>query len=105
MKMILTSLHIPLVLVDISSPGTEEKRDFMRSKAEKKEGHRNVLPPQIFNGEKYCGVRKNQFSTMTTTLFYLWQDYEAFDIANEDDDLEEFLGLPRKAPKVGGIDI
>ena len=39
---------------------------------------------------------------MTTIPFYLCQDYEAFDIANEDDDLEEFLGLPRKAPKVGG---
>ena len=28
------------------------------------------------------------------------EDYEAFDIANEDDGLEEFLGLPRKTPKV-----
>ena len=30
----------------------------------------------------------------------MFQDYEAFDIANEDDGLEEFLGLPRKTPKV-----
>ena len=30
----------------------------------------------------------------------MFQDYEAFDIANEDDVLEEFLGLPRKTPKV-----
>merc|ERR1712080_390629 len=50
--------------------------------AVKKEGHRNVLPPQVFNGEKYCG------------------DYDAFDVANEDDELEEFLGIPRKHPKV-----
>merc|ERR1712109_393034 len=46
-----------------------------------KEGQRNVLPPQVFNGEKYCG------------------DYDAFDVANEDDELEEFLGIPRKHPK------
>ena len=37
-------------LVDISAPGTEKKRDFMREKAEKKEDQRNVLPPQVFNG-------------------------------------------------------
>ena len=28
------------------------------------------------------------------------QDYDAFDVANEDDELEEFLGIPRKHPKV-----
>ena len=28
----------------------------MRANAVKKEGQRNVLPPQVFNGEKYCGV-------------------------------------------------
>ena len=28
----------------------------MREHGKKKEGFRNVLPPQIFNGEKYCGV-------------------------------------------------
>merc|ERR1712012_839188 len=47
----------------------------------KKEGQRHALPPQIFNGEKYCG------------------DYDDFDVANEDDELEEFLGIPRKTPK------
>ena len=32
--------------------------------------------------------------------FIFWfQDFEDFDIANEDDDLEEFLGIPRKNPK------
>ena len=29
-----------------------------------------------------------------------FKDYDGFDIANEDDDLEEFLGIPRKNPKV-----
>ena len=36
--------------------GMENERDFMRQNGKKKEGQRNVLPPQIFNGEKYCGV-------------------------------------------------
>merc|ERR1712158_188476 len=79
--MILKSLGIAIELCDISAPGMEEQRDFMRANAVKKEGQRNVLPPQVFNGEKYCG------------------DYDAFDVANEDDELEEFLGIPRKTPK------
>merc|ERR1739847_226512 len=79
--MILKSLGIKMDLVDISAPGIEEKRDLMRASAKKKEGQRFPLPPQIFHGEKYCG------------------DYEDFDVANEDDDLEEFLNIPRKTPK------
>lgn len=27
------------------------------------------------------------------------QDYDDFDLANEDDELEEFLGIPRITPK------
>jgi len=80
--MILKSLGIAIELCDISAPGMEEQRDFMRANAVKKENQRNVLPPQVFNGDKYCG------------------DYDAFDVANEDDELEEFLGIPRKHPKV-----
>merc|ERR1719290_469695 len=79
--MILKSLGIQMDLVDIAAPGTEEQRDFMRASAKKKEGQRHALPPQIFNGDKYCG------------------DYDDFDVANEDDELEEFLGIPRKTPK------
>ncbi|XP_040576137.1 uncharacterized protein [Lepeophtheirus salmonis] len=78
--MILNSLNIENAPVDIAGPGMDEARDFMRANGKKKEGERNVLPPQIFNEEKYCG------------------DYDDFDIANEDDLLEEFLGLPKKAP-------
>ena len=33
------------------------------------------------------------------TLHSLSQDYDDFDLANEDDELEEFLGIPRKTPK------
>merc|ERR1712224_894392 len=79
---ILKSLGIAMKQVDISAPGMDEQRDFMRASAKKKEGQRHALPPQIFNGEKYCG------------------DYDDFDVANEDDELEEFLGIPRKTPKV-----
>ena len=28
------------------------------------------------------------------------QDYDDFDVANEDDHLEEFLGIPRKGPSL-----
>merc|ERR1719431_2345218 len=80
--MVLTTRNIEFVTIDISAPGMQDMRTFMRMNGRKREGQRNVLPPQIFNGEEYRG------------------DYEGFDIANEDDDLEEFLGIPRKNPKV-----
>jgi len=79
--MILNSLAIECEPIDISAPGMDEAKDYMREKGKKKDGQRYVLPPQIFNGEKYCG------------------DYDDFDVANEDDLLEEFLGIPRKTPK------
>lgn len=81
--MILKSLGIDCAPVDIAGPGMDEAREFMRANGKKKDGQRNVLPPQIFNEEKYCG------------------DYDDFDIANEDDLLEEFLGIPKKDP-LGG---
>jgi len=80
--MVLTTRDIPFVTIDISAPGMQEMRSFMRERGQKREGQRNVLPPQIFNGEEHRG------------------DFEGFDIANEDDELEEFLGIPRKCPKV-----
>jgi len=80
-RMVLTTRNIEFVTIDISAPGMQDMRTFMRMNGRKREGQRNVLPPQIFNGEEYRG------------------DYEGFDIANEDDDLEEFLGIPRKCPK------
>ena len=54
--MILKSLGIGMQLVDISAPGMDDQRDSMRASAKKKEGQRHPLPPQLFNGEKYCGV-------------------------------------------------
>lgn len=79
--MILNSLAIECEAVDIAGPGMDEAKDYMRAEGKKKDGQRYCLPPQIFNGEKYCG------------------DYDDFDLANEDDELEEFLGIPRKTPK------
>lgn len=78
--MILKSLNIEFTPVDITAPGNEEAKDYMRKTGKKKTGQRNVLPPQLYNDSDYCG------------------DYEDFDVANEDDVLEEFLGLERKTP-------
>ena len=55
--MVLESLGIETEVLDIAAPGMDEARDFMRGGAKKKENQRNVLPPQIFNGDTYCGVR------------------------------------------------
>ncbi|XP_037078695.1 SH3 domain-binding glutamic acid-rich protein homolog [Pollicipes pollicipes] len=46
-----------------------------RRRATAKEGERNPLPPQIFNDKDYCG------------------DYDGFDVANETDQLHQFLKL------------
>lgn len=78
---VLKTRNIEFETIDISAPGLQEMRKFMREKGKKKDGQRYALPPQIFNGEEFRG------------------DFEGFDIANEDDFLEEFLGIPRKNPK------
>ena len=36
----------------------QNHRTYMRDRGKKKEGQRNVLPPQIFNGDDYIGVRE-----------------------------------------------
>ena len=53
---ILDSLKIQFVLVDITAPGMEDQKQFMRAKAKKRNGQRNAMPPQIFNCTEYCGV-------------------------------------------------
>ena len=58
--MILKSLAIDCEPVDIAGPGMDSQRDFMREKGKKKDGQRNVLPPQIFNEDDYCGVRQRE---------------------------------------------
>ena len=39
--------------IDISAPGNQDLRKFMREKGKKIDGQRNALPPQIFNGEEH----------------------------------------------------
>lgn len=80
--MIMESMKFEYEVVDIAGPGMDDAKDFMRGNSKKKENERHALPPQIFNGDKYCG------------------GFEEFDVANEDDTLEEFLGLPK--PKKEG---
>ena len=71
--MVLQSLGIDTEVLDIAAPGMDEARDFMRGGAKKKENQRNVLPPQIFNGDTYCGVRIRD--TSTPDNFHLQASY------------------------------
>ncbi|XP_053987731.1 SH3 domain-binding glutamic acid-rich protein homolog isoform X2 [Hylaeus anthracinus] len=70
--MILDSKNVQYETIDITEPGKEEEKEFMQTHGIAREG-KYPLPPQIFNEEDYCG------------------DYEDFDLANEIDELEEFL--------------
>lgn len=80
--MVLKTRKKEFEVIDIMAPGNQNHRTFMRENGKKKEGQRNAIPPQIFNGDQFKG------------------DFEDFDIANEDDLLEEFLGIERESPKV-----
>ena len=62
--MILDSLHIEFEVVDIAGAAMEEAKEFMRTNGKKKDNQRHVLPPQIFNGDKYCGVSSIQSLSM-----------------------------------------
>lgn len=79
--MILDSKHINYELVDITEPGKEPEREFMQANSKSKGSTisdpdpRHPLPPQMFNDEEYCG------------------DYDAFDLNNEIDTLEQFCKL------------
>ncbi|KAG8200098.1 hypothetical protein JTE90_001954 [Oedothorax gibbosus] len=76
---ILQSLPIDLQIVDITEPGREEDLTFMQEVA-KEHNKKTQLPPQIFNGEDYCG------------------DYSDFEVANDDDRIMGFLKLESEAP-------
>ena len=77
--MILDSKNIKYEVIDITEPGRESDKEFMQNKSTSNGATvsdpepRHALPPQIFNEEEYCG------------------DYDAFDLANEIDTLEQFL--------------
>ncbi|CAH1800891.1 unnamed protein product, partial [Owenia fusiformis] len=66
--MVLNAAKIPYEIIDIAS--SDEGKAAMRAGAGSK-----AIPPQIFNGEQYCG------------------DYAAFDNAVEEETLHEFLKI------------
>ena len=68
-------MKIEFSVVDISAPGMDKLRIFMKEKSKKRVGERFPKPPQIFNNDQYCG------------------DYEDFDQANEEGRLPSFLGI------------
>ncbi|XP_052081902.1 SH3 domain-binding glutamic acid-rich-like protein 3 [Mytilus californianus] len=68
-KLVLDGKGIKYEEVDLCKD--KEKRDYMREKA----GIPDLLPPQIFNGDTYCG------------------DFQSFDDALEAGTLHEFLLL------------
>ena len=56
--MILGGLQLSLEIVDITAPGMEDQKDFMRTNSKKKHGESHPIPPQIFVSNRYCGVSK-----------------------------------------------
>lgn len=70
--MILDSKNVEYETIDITEPGKEMEKEFMQSNSIARDS-KYPLPPQIFNEDEYCG------------------DYEDFDLANEIDELEDFL--------------
>ncbi|XP_042359268.1 SH3 domain-binding glutamic acid-rich-like protein 3 [Plectropomus leopardus] len=68
-EMILSSKKISFECEDVASD--EEKKSEMRRLM----GNPTALPPQIFNGDVYCG------------------DFDAFEQAVENEELEKFLKL------------
>ena len=50
---VLEARQIDYDTIDISAPGNQDLRKFMRERGKKINGQRNALPPQIFNGEEH----------------------------------------------------
>uniref|UniRef100_A0A7I4XX96 SH3-binding domain containing protein n=1 Tax=Haemonchus contortus TaxID=6289 RepID=A0A7I4XX96_HAECO len=73
--MILDGLGIPFDTVDITKPGNEVQRMFMREHAMREDVKGNPLPPQFFYNEEYLG------------------NFVDFEEAVEDDRIHEFLRL------------
>ncbi|GMT28584.1 hypothetical protein PFISCL1PPCAC_19881, partial [Pristionchus fissidentatus] len=73
--MILEGLRIPFLAIDITKPGMEEERAFMKEKAVNIRNNGPPLPPQFFIDNNYVG------------------NYLDFEESVEEDKLEEFLQL------------
>lgn len=70
--MILDSRNMLYNVVDITEPGKENEKAFMQANSKTKDGSKTALPPQIFNGDIYCGVSilsiVPKFNVLTNTL-------------------------------------
>lgn len=55
--MILQSIKVPFKSIDITEPGQEEARDFMREHCKKTDAGGCTPPPHFFSGNDYLGVR------------------------------------------------
>lgn len=53
--MILDSKNIEYNVIDIAEPGNENEKEFMLENSRSRDA-KHALPPQIFNGDHYCGV-------------------------------------------------
>ncbi|XP_066142129.1 SH3 domain-binding glutamic acid-rich protein homolog isoform X2 [Euwallacea fornicatus] len=79
--LILDSKNVQYELLDIAEPNMEEAKEYMQTNSKLMgstigdPSPRHPLPPQLFNDDEYCG------------------DYDAFDMANELDEMEKFLKL------------
>ena len=58
--------------IDIAAPGMETQRSFMRTSGRRRDGQRNVLPPQIFNGEHFRNVVMKSIQKVDPIMFDLW---------------------------------
>ncbi|KAH9503651.1 SH3 domain-binding glutamic acid-rich-like protein 2 [Bulinus truncatus] len=54
---ILTALKIPFEAIDVLDPKNDEQLKFMHSNSKPKKPNQKPVPPQVFNGDEYCGIR------------------------------------------------
>lgn len=68
---ILDGKNVKYVLVDISQDNA--LREEMRTKS----GNPKAIPPQIFNGDHYCGVSGLWHGVLTGAVFYItvWETF------------------------------
>lgn len=74
-QMILDSLGIKYELVDVTEPHHVKEKDQLLDVCKKRNSQTVAIPPQFFNDDQYCG------------------DYEDFDAANDEDNVQLLLKL------------
>ena len=48
----------------------------MRERGKKKDGQRNVIPPQIFNGQEFRGVSKTKDAPKVPFVNWFWENFD-----------------------------